>query len=83
MSFERLFIKFNKKNFKIISHTNNVFELSTIEPITRTEDHLTHMKISSKFASSTEDSADQCLKLKGQMLFIKEWDCIIFLGTPV
>ena len=34
-------------------------------------------------SSSSDSSQDDCLKLKGQMMFIKEWDAIIFLATPV
>jgi hypothetical protein len=32
---------------------------------------------------SHESSYDECLKLKGQMMYVKEWDSIIFLATPV
>jgi hypothetical protein len=31
---------------------------------------------------STE-SYDECLRLKGQMLFVKEWEAIIYLAGPV
>ena len=32
---------------------------------------------------STDSNVDEYLKLKGQMMYVKEWDCIIFLATPV
>ena len=32
---------------------------------------------------SNAESYDECLKLKGQMLYVKEWDAIIYLAGPV
>lgn len=69
----------------IISHTNNVFEITTIEPIRRSssptnEDEPKERKIVPR-QSSTE--FDEHLKLKGQMLYVTDWDAIIFLATPV
>ncbi len=30
-----------------------------------------------------EPKHDECLKLRGQMMFIEEWDSIIFLASPM
>jgi hypothetical protein len=66
---------------KVISHTNNVFELTTIEPVRRTDFASSNEKPKLGHQSSFE--IDECLRLKGQMMLIKEWDAIIFLATPV
>ena len=29
------------------------------------------------------DDKRRCLIIKGQMMFMEEWDAILFLGTPV
>ena len=29
------------------------------------------------------DSKDECLKLRGQMMYVEEWDSIIFLASPM
>lgn len=29
------------------------------------------------------DEDSHCLHLKGQMMYMCEWDCIMFLGTPM
>lgn len=35
-------------------------------------------------SSTSDDSEDQqYLRLKGQMRFIKQWDCFMYLGTPM
>lgn len=31
----------------------------------------------------SSENFDEVLKLKGQMLYVKEWDSIIYLATPV
>jgi hypothetical protein len=38
--------------------------------------------LGSRMQKSSE-TFDEVLKLKGQMLYVKEWDAIIFLATPV
>jgi hypothetical protein len=35
------------------------------------------------FSSDSSEYEETCLKLMGQMLFVKEWDAIIFLATPM
>ncbi|XP_074659880.1 soluble guanylate cyclase gcy-31-like isoform X2 [Tubulanus polymorphus] len=34
-------------------------------------------------SSETEEGSLKCLKLKGQMMYMNDWDSIIFLGCPV
>ncbi|XP_073342576.1 soluble guanylate cyclase 88E-like [Pagrus major] len=67
----------------IISHPNNLFEIMSKEPVKR-ERNL-HNRVQSKTYLSIEmDSLDgRCLRLKGQMRYMPEWESIIFLGTPV
>ena len=36
-----------------------------------------------KMYVTINENFDEVLKLKGQMLFVQEWDSIIFLATPV
>ncbi|GAA48937.1 guanylate cyclase soluble subunit beta [Clonorchis sinensis] len=61
----------------IMLHTNNIFELtSTNYAVVDTE---------------TEESGKEmaclpqkgCLRLRGQMKFMSEWDAIVFIGTPI
>ncbi|XP_005992460.1 soluble guanylate cyclase 88E-like [Latimeria chalumnae] len=66
----------------IISHPNNLFEIMSKEPVKRERNlHNRHDLLSSTMESWGDGS--RCLKLKGQMRFMPEWESIIFLGTPV
>ena len=46
-------------------------------------------KIAKKFSYSASVDSDKsanahgCLKLKGQMLYVTQWESMIFLATPV
>ncbi|XP_060935164.1 soluble guanylate cyclase 88E-like [Limanda limanda] len=64
----------------IISHPNNGFEIMSKEPVKR-ERNL-HNRVQTLKLSSWGDGT-RCLKLKGQMRYMPEWESIIFLGTPV
>jgi hypothetical protein len=56
----------------VISHTNNVFELTTIEPIRRSDFGTSKGNGKLSNQSSIEQSVfDECLRLKGQMMLIK------------
>ncbi|XP_038651140.1 soluble guanylate cyclase 88E-like [Scyliorhinus canicula] len=60
----------------ITSHPNNLFEIISKEPVKRernlhNRDNIEH------------GDGSRCLRLKGQMRFMPEWESIIFLGTPV
>ena len=67
-------------SFQVLSHLNNVFEVMTVEAVRKTT-----------AAGTAEDEDDdydpddkrRCLIIKGQMMFMEEWDAILFLGTPV
>ncbi|KAJ0002493.1 hypothetical protein NQD34_007642 [Periophthalmus magnuspinnatus] len=65
----------------IISHPNNLFEIMSKEPVKR-ERNL-HNRVQSKRGSHSWGDGSRCLKLKGQMRYMPEWESIIFLGTPV
>jgi hypothetical protein len=40
--------------------------------------------LANNYDSPTKDSSnDDGLKLRGQMMFIEEWDSIIFLASPM
>ncbi|XP_030595951.1 soluble guanylate cyclase 88E-like [Archocentrus centrarchus] len=68
----------------IISHPNNLFEIISKEPVKR-ERNLQNRKSECLIANAMESWGDgsRCLKLKGQMRYMPEWESIIFLGTPV
>ncbi|XP_069133528.1 LOW QUALITY PROTEIN: soluble guanylate cyclase gcy-31-like [Argopecten irradians] len=59
----------------IMAHTNNVFEISS--------EGGTMNRGENKNIVKRKDCDDHTLRLKGQMVFMPEWDCIIFMGTPV
>lgn len=71
--------------FKIISYVNNVFEMTCIEPVKRNALNGFSTSIDFGFDTQTSDSSDHelILKLRGQMLFVSEWDAIIYLATPM
>ncbi|XP_063398615.1 soluble guanylate cyclase 88E-like isoform X2 [Mytilus trossulus] len=71
-------------------HTNNVFELLSVFGVSRKSYYFpTKEEDQSEGTSQAqsddflEDDDGKCLHLKGQMLYMKEWDQIIFLGIPV
>ncbi|XP_033948239.1 soluble guanylate cyclase 88E-like isoform X2 [Pseudochaenichthys georgianus] len=68
----------------IISHPNNLFEIMSKEPVKR-ERNLHNRIQNANSANAMESLGDgsRCLKLKGQMRYMPEWESIIFLGTPV
>ncbi|OWF53088.1 soluble guanylate cyclase 88E-like [Mizuhopecten yessoensis] len=63
----------------IMATTNNVFEIASEGCTLRRTDEKS--KITPK--GIKEQEAEHTLHLKGQMVFMPEWDCIIFMGTPV
>ncbi|KAL8609067.1 hypothetical protein ACOMHN_033660 [Nucella lapillus] len=78
---------------KILAHTNNVFELVSrrlIKIDVRSDDE--RSMTSEKFGRDVVadalaligdlDDANR-LRVKGQMMFMSEWETIMFLGTPV
>ncbi|XP_055900175.1 soluble guanylate cyclase 88E-like isoform X1 [Biomphalaria glabrata] len=69
----------------ILHHTNNVFQLVARSPVTQKEE--TEVIISDDINKDpTFDEGvigSNVLHLKGQMMYMTEWDCIMFLGTPI
>ncbi|KAI8499673.1 hypothetical protein Bbelb_227240 [Branchiostoma belcheri] len=77
----------------VLSHTNNLFELISRDPITRgggygrnSGSEPLYKKIQNaaqEGVDGIEGASSNCLTLKGQMMFMKEWDSVIFIGTPI
>ncbi|OQV25573.1 Soluble guanylate cyclase 88E [Hypsibius exemplaris] len=74
----------------IAGRTNTMFELATIDPIRGKEDGddeaytWTDDKGKKRSSVVTQDEDNGTfLRLKGQMLFVKEWESMLFLGTAV
>ncbi|GAB6022963.1 Soluble guanylate cyclase 88E [Chamberlinius hualienensis] len=85
-------------NFKtVLLRTNNIFEIMTVEPVPKVKyEEGTGRAKSHKRRSMTDgkdpladdfetnDGEGHCyLTLKGQMLYMADWNCIIFLATPL
>jgi len=75
----RPLIEFTMEN--VLTHLNNVFEMMSVEAIRKT-------KPGSSALDDDDDDYDpddkrRCLKLKGQMMFMEDWDAALFLGTPI
>ncbi|XP_054167307.1 soluble guanylate cyclase 88E-like [Oppia nitens] len=76
--------------FSISGHLNTTFELASIQPLKRdTSKHNLDFKCDiNSSEDNTNDSIDsnECheylLKLKGQMLYMEEWKCMIYLAAP-
>ncbi|KAK3581513.1 hypothetical protein CHS0354_031857 [Potamilus streckersoni] len=84
----RPLVNFTWKN--ILAHTNNVFELVSLLPVRRENDIQSHEPEKQNFLDGIlvhvrpeSDLDGYPLHLKGQMMYMHEWDNIIFLGTPV
>jgi hypothetical protein len=66
-----------KKNFLIVVHFLMYYNYENINfLIERKAIYGTHSSVNSEYEET-------CLKLKGQMLYVKEWDAVIFLAIPV
>ena len=71
----------------IISRLNSMFELATQEEVDKL------MATSSRRSSSSmgfdddinllDEDTDKTLHIKGQMIYMKEWDAIMFLACPI
>ncbi|XP_028444602.1 soluble guanylate cyclase 88E [Perca flavescens] len=67
----------------IISHPNNLFEIMSKEPVKRERNLHNRVQMKILLPGMLSTVQDRCLKLKGQMRYMPEWESIIFLGTPV
>ncbi|OQV12013.1 Soluble guanylate cyclase 88E [Hypsibius exemplaris] len=79
---------------QVLSHTNNVFELESVDNIQKKEDPACENASEDDFSQRLNfDSPSEVsdvnlpdgmkLHLKGQMIWTPEWQAILFLGTPV
>ncbi|CAF1069591.1 unnamed protein product [Rotaria magnacalcarata] len=77
---------------EIVSHSNNVFEFASIEPLHRflheneAETHEKKNEDTSEMllsVSTNREVHEEYLRLRGQMLYVEEWKSIIYLATPV
>lgn len=69
----------------ILSRMNSMFELATqeeIDKLGKSGGGSSSGGFSSEMNLLDED-VDKTLHIKGQMVFIKEWDCILFLACPM
>ncbi|KAK2163097.1 hypothetical protein NP493_1482g00001 [Ridgeia piscesae] len=74
----RPLVEFNIDNLKM--YANNIFELESIDPVTSTRS--TQGRLANAMDSLADDTKRK-LKLKGQMLYMDDWQVIVFLATPV
>ncbi|XP_036363133.1 soluble guanylate cyclase 88E isoform X4 [Octopus sinensis] len=79
--------QFNWKNEsfaeKILMYTNNVFELESNENITRHRDCVKRLAAENEEGQEDNEFSSTHLYLKGQMMLVEDWNCLMFLGTPV
>merc|ERR1711936_1056999 len=68
----------------INSRINSMFELATQEEVDKLgkSDGSSSREFSSELMLLDED-VDKTLHIKGQMVFMKEWDCMLFLACPM
>ena len=86
-----------------MTHTNNAFELATIEPVARVDGKQLSQglnflifkynslniliesigKILGLFNNHGNSIEDDVLRLRGQMVFVRELESLVFLSTPV
>ncbi|XP_054719005.1 soluble guanylate cyclase 88E-like [Uloborus diversus] len=70
----------------ILVHSNNIFELSSVDPIRNNSNGNLCLKSEDSEDEDNDDDVnmeDRLLHLKGQMLYMEEWKSMAYLGTPV
>ncbi|XP_065347406.1 soluble guanylate cyclase 88E-like isoform X1 [Cloeon dipterum] len=68
----------------ILNRSNNIFELVTVEPIMTEKGMEEKQRLeNAMFSEEPEDVNDKHLHLKGQMVYMEDWQLIMYLGTPV
>ncbi|CAG9804018.1 unnamed protein product [Chironomus riparius] len=65
----------------ILNRTNNIFELVTVLSVCAGDQRKTEQIMLKE--SEGEEETENRLRLKGQMIYMKDWRLIMFLGTPV
>ncbi|XP_013410654.1 soluble guanylate cyclase 88E [Lingula anatina] len=71
----RPLLEFTWKN--VMSHTNNVFTLQSVN------ETMALKKGGTDYEVCPVSHRPTYLRLKGQMMYVEEWDSILFLGTPI
>lgn len=67
---------------QILNRTNNIFELVTVKEVQERPGN--PRRIDKQMIKEEEaDDAEKKLRLKGQMIYMDNWQLIMFLGTPV
>ncbi|VVC40589.1 Hypothetical protein CINCED_3A019101 [Cinara cedri] len=64
----------------ILNRTNNIFELVTVQPVLSNRPTDRHVILSDETYFSPEENK---LRLKGQMIYMDNWQMMMYLGTPV
>ncbi|KAG8193603.1 hypothetical protein JTE90_000236 [Oedothorax gibbosus] len=71
----------------IQSHTNNIFELCSVDPLKPKDGNASgKSSVQSNNTDFYNDDAkleEKLLHLKGQMMYMEEWKSMVYLGTPV
>ena len=71
-------------SFDVIqSRSNNMFELATQEEITKLGQSTNSSSAKFDDDIDLEEDVDKTLHIKGQMIYIQEWDQMLFLACPV
>ena len=70
--------------FKVRTHTNVVFEVQSIEAVVLPVDSDLQNGEVMVNGTEKEGSCDLCfIHLKGQMLYMEEWNSMVYLSTPM
>ncbi|GMT36065.1 hypothetical protein PFISCL1PPCAC_27362, partial [Pristionchus fissidentatus] len=83
----RPFIRFRWE--EIMLHSNNIFELMTMEPVFDDDESVVVYKstdpsmLVDERSHMPEKDQEKFLTLKGQMFYMEEWESICFMGIPV
>ncbi|XP_050525480.1 soluble guanylate cyclase 88E-like isoform X2 [Daktulosphaira vitifoliae] len=64
----------------ILNRTNNIFELVTVQSVLANRPSERHVILSDESYFSPEENK---LRLKGQMIYMDNWQMMMYLGTPV
>ena len=70
--------------FKVRTHTNVVFEVQSMEAVVLPVDSDLQNGEVMVNGTEKEGSGDLCfIHLKGQMLYMEEWNSMVYLSTPM
>uniref|UniRef100_A0A914UQ07 guanylate cyclase n=1 Tax=Plectus sambesii TaxID=2011161 RepID=A0A914UQ07_9BILA len=82
----RPFIRFRWE--EIMLHSNNIFEIMSIEPVWEDEKVYVYRagdarELAEERRRMADDEKQRFITLKGQMMYMEEWESICFMGIPV